>query len=415
MKGGHTEMSNLGQICACRYHAPPTDRYITCVLSLFLLFLILPVCLAAAERDITLSLDIERQHSSNFYRSEEDEIGVHSTIIKPGVIARGWTDRSYVVFAYSPVFNYYSDDSDRVDASDDSFVGHDLNLRGGTTFFERLKLSLTERFYDTREPGAYDIFLESEADRERYKNNQVSPFLSYDFAEKFTAILGYQYQAYNFEDSDNSNEHRGYGTLRYHLDDRNSFEVEEQYWARRYPSNPDYVSNQIKLIFRRELSDFLRCEIGGGYHDRQFESGATGVEDYDGFIYRLGLTGESEASSLFLGYTKNLNDFSKGTWYFEAQRITLHVEHTFLAKLTCTLAAYYQENDYEDIIPGIPKPREDEIWDAFIGVRCRFRDWLSAGLSYEYTDRGSNITGWDYSENRIYGNIRFEYSTARGQ
>jgi hypothetical protein len=408
-------MSNLGQIPASRCHAPPTDRHISCVLSLFLLFLIFPVYPAAAEKDITLSLDAEQQHSSNFYRSDEDEISVYSTIIKPGIIARAWTDRSGLFFAYSPMFNSYSDDSDRVDASDDNFVGHDLSLLGETTVFERLKLSLTERFYDTREPGAYDIFLESEADRERYKSNQMSPFLTYDFAEKFTAILGYQYQAYNFEDSDSSHEHRGYGTLRYHFDDRNSLEVEEQYWARRYPSNPDYESNQIKLIFRRELSDFLKCEIGGGYHDRQFESGAIGVEDYDGFVYRLGLTGESDVSKLFLGYRKNLNDFSKGNWYFEAQRITLHVERTFLEKLACTLATHYQENDYEDIIPGTTELRKDKIWDWFFDIRYGIRDWLSAGLSYQYTDRDSNITGWSYSENRVYGNIRLEYSSARRQ
>ena len=408
-------MSNLGEISVSHCHAPPTDRHISCVLSLFLLFLVFPVSPAAAEGDITLSLGTEEQHSSNFYRSEQDEISVYTTIIKPGIIARTWTDRSSLFFAYSPVFNSYSDDSDRVDASDDNFVGHDLSLMGETTFFERLKLSLIERFYDTREPGAYDIFLESEADRERYKSNQVRPFLTYDFGEKYTAILGYQYQAYNFEDSDNSNEHRGYGTLRYHFDDRNSLEVEEQYWARRYPANPDYKSNQIKLIFRRELSDFLKCEIGGGYHDRQFESGAIGVEDYDGFIYRLGLTGESGVSKLFLGYRKNLNDFSKGTWYFEAQRITLHVERTFLEKLVCTLATHYQENDYENIISGTTELREDKIWDWFFGIRYGIRDWLSAGVSYEYTDRDSNITGWSYSENRVYGNIRFEYSTARRQ
>jgi hypothetical protein len=408
-------MSNLGQIPASRCHAPPTDRHISCVLSLFLLFLIFPVYPAAAEKDITLSLGIEQQQSSNFYRSEEDEISVYSTIIKPGIIARTWTDRSSLFFAYSPVFNYYSDDSNRLDASDDNFVGHDLSLMGETTFFERLKLSLTERFYDTREPGAYDVFLESEADRERYKSNQVSPFLTYDFAEKFTAVLGYQYQAYNFEDSDNSQGHRGYVTLRYHFDDRNSLEVEEQYWTRRYPTNPDYKSSQIKLIFRRELSDFLKCEIGGGFHDRRFESGAAGVEDYDGFIYRLGLTGESDVSKLFLGYSKNLNDFSKGNWYFEAQRITLNLERTFLEKLTCILAAYYQENDYEVIIPGTTERREDDIWDALVGIRYRIRDWLSAGVSYQYTDRDSNITGWSYSENRVYGNITLEYGTVRRQ
>ncbi|TFG89168.1 MAG: hypothetical protein E4H16_04005 [Candidatus Atribacteria bacterium] len=379
------------------------------------LLLIFHVYFAVAESDITFSLETQERYIDNFYRSGTDETRVYTTIIKPGVSARAWTDRSLLLLDYSPTFNYYSDESDRVDTSRDDFVGDDLNFIVESTFFERLKLSFTDRFQDTREPGAYDVFIQSEADRERYRINQASPFLTYDFAEKFTAILGYQYEAYNFEYSENSYEHRGYFTLRYHLDDRNSIEVEEQYWARRYPTNPDYDSSQTKLIFRRELSDFIKCEIGGGYHDREFESGRTGVEDFDGFVYRLALTGESDVSTLLLSYQKNLNDFSKGTTYFEAHRVTLNVEHTFLDKLTCSLGGYYQKNDYETTTgttsAGTTEIREDEIWDGSVGIKYRIVDWLSVGIHYEYTDRNSNILGQSYLENMYYGSVIFEYST----
>lgn len=385
-------------------------------LPFLLLFLVFSVTFAAAESDITFSLDVQEEYSDNFYRRETDKTKVYSTIIKPGIMARAWTERSSLLFAYSPTFNYYSDESDRIDASEDDFVGHELNFLAETTFFERLRLSFTDRFQETREPGAYDVFIQSEADRERYIINQASPFLTYDFAEKFTAILGYQYEVYNFEDSENSHEHRGYFTLRYHLDDQNSIEVEEQYWARQYPTNPDYESSQTKLIFRRELNDFINCEIGGGYHNRQFESGSTGVEDFDGFVYRLALTGESDVSTLFLGYRKNLNDFSKGTTYFQAHRVTLNVEHTFFDKFMCSLGGYYQKNDYETTTgitsAGTTEVREDEIWYGSLGIRYRIVDWLSAGVHYEYRDRESNIAGQSYSENMVYGNIKFEYSTA---
>ncbi|NVL91211.1 MAG: outer membrane beta-barrel protein [Desulfobacterales bacterium] len=375
-------------------------------LPFLLMFLIFPVSFAVAESDITLSLDAQEHYSDNFYRGETNEIEVYTTIIKPGITARAWTDRSSLLFAYSPTFNYYNDDSDTVDASEDDFVGHELTLMAETTLFERLKLSLTDVFQETREPGTYDELTQSARDREKYRINQVSPFLTYDFAEKLTAILGYRYEVYNYADSENSYEHRGYFTLRYHLDDRNSLEVEEQYWTREYPTNPDYDSSQVKLIFRRELSDFLKCEIGGGYHDREFESGAVGVRDFDGFVYRVALTGESDISRLFLGYRKNLNDVSKGTTYFEAHRVTLNAEHSCLEKLRCSLGGYYQKNDYE------ATTREDEIWNGSVGIKYWILDWLSAGISYEYTDRDSNIVGESYKENRVYGNIKFEYSTA---
>ncbi|MBW2020611.1 MAG: outer membrane beta-barrel protein [Deltaproteobacteria bacterium] len=392
-------------------------KYFCLGLPLLLLFLFFPVSFTAAESDITLSLDAQERFSDNFYRSETEKIKVYTTIIKPGITTRAWTDRSSVLFAYSPTFNYYSDDSDMVDVSKDDFVGHELAFMAETTLFERLKLNLTDRFQETREPGAYDVLRESAADRERYRINQVSPFMTYDFAEKFTVILGYQYEVYNYEDSENSYEHRGYFTLRYHLDDRNSLEVEEQYWGRRYPTNPDYDSSQTKLIFRRELSDFLKCEIGGGYHNRTFESGRAGVQDFDGFVYRLALTGESDVSRLFLSYRRNLNDFSKGTAYFDAHRVTVNVEHTFLEKLMCSLGGYYQKNDYETTTgttaAGTTELREDEIWDGSVGIKYRMADWLSAGIYYAYSDRDSNITGQSYLEKKVYGNITFEYSSAR--
>jgi len=375
-------------------------------LPFLVLSLIFPVSFAVAESDITLSLDAQEHYSDNFYRGETNEIEVYTTIIKPGITARAWTDRSSLLFAYSPTFNYYNDDSDTVDVSEDDFVGHELAFTAETTLFERLKLSLTDVLQKTREPGTYDELSQSARDREKYTINQLKPSLTYDFGEKLTAILAYQYEVYNYETSDNSYEHRGYFTLRYHLDDRNSLEVEEQYWTRKYPTNPDYDSSQVKLIFRRELSDFLKCEIGGGYHDREFESGAAGVRDFDGFVYRVALTGESDISRLFLGYRKNLNDVSKGTTYFEAHRATLDAEHALFEKLRCSLGGYYQENDYE------ATNREDEIWNGSVGIRYGILDWLSAGISYEYTDRDSNIAGEDYTESRVWGNLKFEYSTA---
>lgn len=399
------------------------------IIGIFLwLFQISFVPFAFAENDITLSLGAGEEYSDNFYRSETDEIAVFTTIIRPCINARAWTDQSSVFFAYSPIFNFYSGhyytkdkDSRKVDTSDDNYIGHNLNFTGETTFFERLKLTLEERYRKTREPGAYDEYLKGASDREMYSINQVKPFLTYDFAEKFRAILGYQNEVYNYEVSEDSHEDRGYFTLRYHLDDRTSIEVEEQYWWRRYPHTPDYNSSQTMLIFRRELSDYLGCEIGAGYLDRRFRSvepqSQYYVEDWNGFVYRLALTGESDVSRLFLSFRRNLNDFSKGTTYFDAHRLTVHAEHTFLEKMRCKLGGYYQENDYFTTLTykGSSELRKDKIWDAYFGIKYWIADWVSAGLSYEYTDRDSNSDGESYTENRVFGNIEFEYSTAKRQ
>ena len=103
-------MSNLGQIgnpqSAIRNTIRGSYKYFLFGLSFSLLILIFSVSLVAAEGDITLLLVTEEQHSDNFYRSEKDETSVYTTIIKPGITARTWTDRSSVLLAYSPTFNY---------------------------------------------------------------------------------------------------------------------------------------------------------------------------------------------------------------------------------------------------------------------------------------------------------------------
>jgi uncharacterized protein (PEP-CTERM system associated) len=109
-----------------------------------------------------------------------------------------------------------------------------------------------------------------------------------------------------------------------------------------------------------------------------------------------------------------LNDVSLGTSYFDAHRLTLDLEHTFCHTFTCNLGGYHQDNDYDTwLTPDKTDLREDEIWNTHFGVRYWLADWVSAGLYYEYTDRDSNIEEESYLENRVFGNIRFEYSTAK--
>jgi len=131
----------------------------------------------------------------------------------------------------------------------------------------------------------------------------------------------------------------------------------------------------------------------------------------------VALTGESDASRVFVSYRRNLNDVSLGTSYFDAHRLTLDLEHTIFDRVRGMLGGYYQDNDYDTwagtTSAGNLDLREDEIWSGHLGLRYWFADWLSAGLHYEYTDRDSNLVGESYRENRIFGSIRFEYSTAQ--
>ncbi len=387
--------------------------------TLFFLVLICSVPFAWAEGELIFQLHVGEEYSDNFYRSETDEVTVYTTLIKPKITARAWTDWGSILAWYSPTFTYYSDDSDTVDASDDNYTGHEFGVEGALArlaeLTDRLHMNVFYRARESREPGAYDVLAEGEATREKYRVHQTGGYLTYDYGERWTATLGYQYEFYNYEDSDNSYEHRWSLALLYHFDERNSLGAEQQYWFRRYPHECDYDASQSMLIYRRQLSDWLNFEAGGGYQNREFESGCDeDVNDFDGFVYRLALQGQSDISSVFLSYLRSWNDVSKGSEYFEAQRVTLELERTLRERWRCIAGGYYQNNDYETgtfFTPGTGERREDDIWNAHCGIRYWMTDWLSAGVRYDYTDRDSNEIGESYTENRIYGSIIFEYST----
>ena len=57
-------------------------------LPFLLIFITFPVSFAAAESDITFSLDVQEEYSDNFYRMETDKTRVYTTIIKPGMAHR---------------------------------------------------------------------------------------------------------------------------------------------------------------------------------------------------------------------------------------------------------------------------------------------------------------------------------------
>jgi hypothetical protein len=372
---------------------------VACVITVTALAGILLPLQTRSEVHIKPFLVAEEQLSDNFYRGENNEATVWVTRLSPGISLDAYTDRSRLIFDYSPSFYWHRDNEDNLDASRDNYTGHDLYLFAATRLFTRLTIGLDEDFILTREPASSDRFSQA-VERDKYWRNRIAPFLTYDLAEKGEIRLGYRHESLEFIETrtprENSMEHRGILTLTYHLNSTNHLDLENQFWTRQYdgPSSA-YDSYQAKLIYRRELTDYLKAEIGAGYHHRWFDNDQ--LEDKGGPVFHGGITGATDITKINFFVERNINDFTQGNDYFSALRANLFMERLFIERIRAYLGGYYQNSDY------VFTPREDDTWNVLAGLGYRFlENILEVSAEYNYTNRDSNETGRSYEENRIF-------------
>ncbi|MEE9610801.1 MAG: outer membrane beta-barrel protein [Desulfatiglandales bacterium] len=364
---------------------------------------------ARSEVHIKPILLVEEQYSDNFYRAETDEATVWVTRVSPGIDIDMFTERSRLALDYRFSYFWHQDNEDDIDASADDYAGHDFSLFAATLFFTRLTMGLDEVFFLTREPTSSDRFSQA-VERNKYWQNRISPFTIYDLAENGEIKLSYRYEILNYIESrtptEDSKEHRGILTLTYHLNSTNHLDLENQFWTRVYEgASSDYDSYQAKLIYRREFTDYLKGQVGAGYHRREFDNEL--LEDLDAFAFDASLVGETDITkiSLFLEY--NINDFTQGDAYFIAYRANLYLERLFFEAIRTYLGGYYQRSDYEFT------PREDDTWNIRAGLGYRFlEEMFEISAEDSYTKRDSNETGREYEENQVFLRLIVVYDFA---
>ncbi len=72
----------------------------------------------------------------------------------------------------------------------------------------------------------------------------------------------------------------------------------------------------------------------------------------------------------------------------------------------------YGKKDYDRAsidVDGTSKIREDDSWNAGIGLGYMMQEWLKLALNYSYTDNNSNFKRYDYKENRVFFNVTMQY------
>jgi hypothetical protein len=94
----------------------------------------------------------------------------------------------------------------------------------------------------------------------------------------------------------------------------------------------------------------------------------------------------------------------------ESFRTGLQARHNFTARVSGSLAAYYQNDNYDSIGPPTPAPSfSEESFDAVASLRYAVTRYFGVEVGYSHTEVISDIFVREYSRNRFYGGLNLTF------
>ena len=383
------------------------------------------------------------RYDSNFYLAEENERGVYTYLLEPGIGLGVETAKSNLSINYTLQAYLYDDKSDVPEgenpADDENYIGHIFVLDGLYNIAERFRLVLNDQFYYTRRPVESDNFNNSIA-RDKYWVNRFTPGIFYDFNERFQAGLRYRRTDLEYVDNDTDEsdfeENRLLFNLIYNPTRTITFDLDYQRWNNEEKPNNvaqtfGYTSDQISLTAEKRFT-FIALGGGIGYHNRSYDDPIpeqAELEDDDSIAYKAYLNwqnpppddisqykGRSPSRAKTHAYLAHERNFNNLGYFFDTyvtDRFTASVGHIFVDKIRALARGYYQIYDYNNqtgITPdGSTEIRKDEVYDISAHIGYLIRNNMEIAFRAGNSNRDSNLAGFDYDNNYYLLELSYNY------
>jgi len=329
-------------------------------------------------------------------------------------------ERGILALAYDGDLAYYGDNDDNNWQTHKGTLGFDYRAPGG------IILGIDNIYTDAEDPYSnleqYRVGLKTE----RW-NNDLTTKLGYDFGNRSQAFAYYNYYKQDYElardytqDYEANEIGFGYqmkvlpktwGFARFHLGERDYFS---------HPvgtgltgvNDSDFTWRRLNAGLTWDTGARLSGELNLGYqwkeYDNRLDVNGNAYEDKNTWIAATTVThAATPTTALALRVTRALRQTGSNTnEYFEDTGIGLSLRQKILAKYTLTAGLAYSVNNY-----NVPtnNGREDDNYNANIGIDYRIRDWLSAAAGCRYKRKDSNYTSNDYTDNQFLISIRGVY------
>ena len=344
---------------------------------------------------------LEEEFSDNVFAESRAEKSDNSTTVSPALSSyMALTDSSRFGVHYEGDFSFYSKYDDLNKKDNQESVDWSLTMPAGSTFLAKASI------LDTA------IQPDSEDDSEDpYMMKTVIADANLKPGEYTDIGFHYEYKTREFDDEmeDARDDYK-----------RNAFTVDyvNRYFPRfpflleyRYAINDrndklivgrDSISNAVYVGARWTPETRLSGNLRLGYQKTDYE----GIPDVDSFVvdtaldYRL-----TEMTTLHLVVNRTLkdsttvenesgNNYTFTTWEGS-------IRYRYSDPLQAWLRLRYEDKEYDKTVI-----RNDDIYNARIGVNYQFNRWMECTLSYQFAQKDSTATLEEYRINSGYFGVK---------
>jgi hypothetical protein len=351
--------------------------------------------------EINPFVSLEQKYDDNIFlepKGQEDSDWITTTILGLGLkmpLVPGREEDFILKLKYGVNFIKFSDyaKQDRFD--------HNVSAIADLKFANDFTLKIEDQFQKTADPPNSELT----ALEKRWRNigNLVFGYTR----EKIGFDLGYNNIRDDYSSLNNldKNEYVGTATGYYQLFPKTSIFGEFNYGKIEYDNNStnsDSDYQQYRLGVKGDIAPKLSGVAKAGYKATSYD--VTSKKNFKGFSAYLNLIYNlSERTTLNAFIERSSEESSYATNnYFEYNKIGLKVDHELLAKLFLVGTGGFQLNKYpeETTESAVTEKRQDKIWDGTIGLRYELKEWVNIETNYEFKERDSEFSTYDYKDNR---------------
>jgi len=372
-------------------------------------------------------LSLSQKYTSNVFKTSDNEEGDFITAVSPGLwmavpgtkekmveidttnTAPGGLSlsrrkpkifkRYQAYLLYSPEFQKYWDYSDE-DVTNHRLEGaFQYNLRGG------LSIDVVDLYLNGYEPMGEGI----STDQAKYWSNLFNMMLSYDVTKKvgfrvdFSLFsLAYNKDAYSV--ADRSDNFIAWYTF-YKVTEKMSVFAEIEYINITYDIYDLYDSIELRYFagFKWDITAKSRGKVKVGYGTKNFDT--SGVDSASDFVMELRVD-HSFTPKTAMGVTilRRTNETTiENTDYAIVNSFAVDYLQKFTKRISGNAELLYMYETYEGAIDygESVKERSDDRLRISLTGKYEFNERYFAEVGYSYTDRNSNVSSFDYSDNTV--------------
>lgn len=372
-------------------------------------------------------LSLSQKYTSNVFKTSDNEEGDFITAVSPGLwmavpgtkekmveidttntVPGGLSlsrrkpktfKRYQAYLLYSPEFQKYWDYSDE-DVTNHRLEGaFQYNLRGG------LSIDVADLYLNGYEPMGEGI----SNDQAKYWSNLFSMMLSYDVTKKVGfrvdfSLFSLDYKKYAYSVADRSDNFIAWYTF-YKVTEKMSVFAEIEYMDINYDVYELYDSTEMRYFagFKWDITAKSRGEVKVGYGTKNFDT--SGVDSAGDFIMELRVD-HSFTPKTAMGVTilRRSNETTiANTDYAIVNSFAVDYLQKFTKRISGNAEVLYMYETYEGAIDygTSVKERSDDRLRISLTGKYEFNERYFAEVGYSYTDRNSNVSSFDYSDNTV--------------